>query len=383
MQESLRHQTEAYVEPPELADRIDRVGFGLAAGATITLFFGFVFAYFYLRSLDNNDLWRPAGISPPDGYGVAIAVAFVLSAALFAYVARAARGPAAAGRSSPAFPCYSGSVGCVAPGIRVRTPRLRPGRRRLRERLLRLDGSLHGRCADRALPHRDDFRLRLAIPRVRDDRAPAGHHARRATTGCCWRRSRCWPGYSSTWCRQWCARRSRPWTGPAGLPCRGSSSRQLSTGSAGAGPHPAPGNRWRTAAFLGGLLAILVAVDSPLDGLADRAFWAHMSQHLLLITVAPPLLALARPWNRMWHGLPLDLRRPVAHELVQGACLGATAAGGGPFVGEAAALVASLQRHVPGLAPAGPLRRRVANRNRSTRSSTSHSLRRRSSSGPG
>ncbi len=86
----------------------------------------------------------------------------------------------------------------------------------------------------------------------------------------------------------------------------------------GRGTSPRPGNRWRTAAFLGGLLAILVAVDSPLDGLADRAFWAHMCQHLLLITVAPPLLALARPWNRMWHGLPLELRRPLAHELVQG-----------------------------------------------------------------
>jgi putative membrane protein len=43
-----------------------------------------------------------------------------------------------------------------------------------------------------------------------------------------------------------------------------------------------------------------------------------MSQHLLLITVAPPLLALARPWNRMWRGLPLGVRRPLAHELVQG-----------------------------------------------------------------
>jgi heme/copper-type cytochrome/quinol oxidase subunit 3 len=89
--ESLRHQTEAYVEPPELSDRIDRVGFGLAAGATITFFFCFVFAYFYLRSLDNNELWRPPGVSPPDGYGVAIMLAFVLSAALFAYVALAAR----------------------------------------------------------------------------------------------------------------------------------------------------------------------------------------------------------------------------------------------------------------------------------------------------
>jgi cytochrome c oxidase assembly factor CtaG len=86
----------------------------------------------------------------------------------------------------------------------------------------------------------------------------------------------------------------------------------------GRGSSPKPGQRWRTAAFIGGLLAILAAVDSPLDDLADRAFWAHMTQHLLLITVAPPLLALARPWNRMWHGLPLGLRRPLAHELVQG-----------------------------------------------------------------
>ncbi len=86
----------------------------------------------------------------------------------------------------------------------------------------------------------------------------------------------------------------------------------------GRGSSARPGNRWRTAAFLGGLLAILVAVDSPLDGLADRAFSAHMGQHLLLITVAPPLLALARPWNRMWHGLPLELRRPLAQDLVQG-----------------------------------------------------------------
>jgi heme/copper-type cytochrome/quinol oxidase subunit 3 len=91
MDESVRDQAEAYVEPPELADRIDRVGFALAAGATITFFFAFVFAYFYLRSLDNNGLWHPAGIDPPDRYGVAITAAFVLSAACFGYTARAAR----------------------------------------------------------------------------------------------------------------------------------------------------------------------------------------------------------------------------------------------------------------------------------------------------
>ena len=59
-------------------------------------------------------------------------------------------------------------------------------------------------------------------------------------------------------------------------------------------------DRWRTAAFAGGLGAILVALDSPMDGLADELFWAPMPQHILLIGVATPLLALARPWMRMW-----------------------------------------------------------------------------------
>jgi putative membrane protein len=69
---------------------------------------------------------------------------------------------------------------------------------------------------------------------------------------------------------------------------------------------------WRTAAFVAGLLAIVVALDSPVDGLADELFWVHMVQHILLIGVAAPLLALARPWNRMWRGFPLSYRRDVA-----------------------------------------------------------------------
>lgn len=79
-----------------------------------------------------------------------------------------------------------------------------------------------------------------------------------------------------------------------------------------------PGDRWRTAAFVGGLVAILAALDSPVDGLADELFWVHMAQHVLLIAVAPPLLALARPWNRMWSGFPLAFRRAVAREVTVG-----------------------------------------------------------------
>jgi cytochrome c oxidase assembly factor CtaG len=72
------------------------------------------------------------------------------------------------------------------------------------------------------------------------------------------------------------------------------------------------GQAWRTAAFIAGLLAIVVALDSPVDSLADELFWVHMVQHILLIGVATPLLALARPWNRMWRGFPLAYRREVA-----------------------------------------------------------------------
>jgi putative membrane protein len=73
-----------------------------------------------------------------------------------------------------------------------------------------------------------------------------------------------------------------------------------------------PGDRWRTTAFVLGLLAIVAALDSPIDDLADELFWVHMVQHLLLIGVAAPLLALARPWARMWRAFPLSGRRAVA-----------------------------------------------------------------------
>jgi heme/copper-type cytochrome/quinol oxidase subunit 3 len=106
-------QPATYAETPELHERIDRLGFGLIAGATIMFFLGFVFAYFYLRSLNNHGLWRPAGVEPPSGYGIAIAAAFALSAAAFCYSAWAARNDrgwvAAAGVS-----LALGLFGCVA-----------------------------------------------------------------------------------------------------------------------------------------------------------------------------------------------------------------------------------------------------------------------------
>jgi putative membrane protein len=74
---------------------------------------------------------------------------------------------------------------------------------------------------------------------------------------------------------------------------------------------------WRTACFVAGLLSIAIALDSPVDDLAEELLWVHMIQHVLLLLVAPPLLALARPWNRMWHAFPLGFRRRAARVATQ------------------------------------------------------------------
>ena len=81
--------------------------------------------------------------------------------------------------------------------------------------------------------------------------------------------------------------------------------------------HPSAADRWRTTSFAAGLATIVVALNSPIHGSADELLWVHMVQHILLVLVAPPLLALARPWNRMWHCLPLGFRRPTARMVAQ------------------------------------------------------------------
>jgi putative membrane protein len=73
----------------------------------------------------------------------------------------------------------------------------------------------------------------------------------------------------------------------------------------------------RTASFVAGLATIVVALNSPLDRYADQLFWAHMLQHVLLLTVAPPLILLGRPWPRMWRALPLDWRTTTGRALAR------------------------------------------------------------------
>jgi len=53
--------------------------------------------------------------------------------------------------------------------------------------------------------------------------------------------------------------------------------------------------------FLGGILALVVALVSPLDALAGVLFSAHMIQHLILVLIAAPLLVLSEfPVAVLW-----------------------------------------------------------------------------------
>ena len=65
-------------------------------------------------------------------------------------------------------------------------------------------------------------------------------------------------------------------------------------------------------AFWGGYLALGIALLSPLDEWAAASVAAHMAQHLLLVTVAAPLLVLARPWHVALRVVPLAHRGAVA-----------------------------------------------------------------------
>ena len=61
---------------------------------------------------------------------------------------------------------------------------------------------------------------------------------------------------------------------------------------------------WRLASFFAGLGTLVVAAASPLDAFAGLLLQVHMLQHLLLMTIAPPLILLGAPPVPLLRGLP-------------------------------------------------------------------------------
>lgn len=65
------------------------------------------------------------------------------------------------------------------------------------------------------------------------------------------------------------------------------------------------------AAFAGGMLVLFTALVSPLDALGEDLFSLHMTQHILLLLAAPPLLVASRPAIVFVWALPSAQRKPI------------------------------------------------------------------------
>jgi putative membrane protein len=75
--------------------------------------------------------------------------------------------------------------------------------------------------------------------------------------------------------------------------------------------------RLRATWFYLGLITIVVALSGPIDINAAKLFWVHMVQHVLLLTVAAPLIVMGAPWMSIWRPLPLEFRRGAARQVTR------------------------------------------------------------------
>ncbi len=69
-------------ESPDVGARALSVASRMLCGASTFFFLAFLFAYFYLRSIDADHMWHPPHVKPNQGLGAAFIVCIVLSAAL-------------------------------------------------------------------------------------------------------------------------------------------------------------------------------------------------------------------------------------------------------------------------------------------------------------
>jgi cytochrome c oxidase assembly factor CtaG len=72
---------------------------------------------------------------------------------------------------------------------------------------------------------------------------------------------------------------------------------------------------WRAASFFAGLVSLWIALASPIDALDDFLLSAHMIQHFILMSVAPPLIVLGAPAVPLLRGLPRSFIREFLRPL--------------------------------------------------------------------
>jgi len=68
------------------------IGSRLVASGTAFVFMSFLFAFFYLRAVNSNGLWRPKDVTPVQGWGIAVLVLTILSTGAFDLARRAVVG---------------------------------------------------------------------------------------------------------------------------------------------------------------------------------------------------------------------------------------------------------------------------------------------------
>jgi heme/copper-type cytochrome/quinol oxidase subunit 3 len=86
MAEPLAYEATGYEvveeEPPEVLGRNLVSASYLLAGATAFFFISFLFAYFYLRSINSGGLWKPKGVDASVAWGTPVIACYVASALL-------------------------------------------------------------------------------------------------------------------------------------------------------------------------------------------------------------------------------------------------------------------------------------------------------------
>src|SRR5207302_7004018 len=65
---------------------------------------------------------------------------------------------------------------------------------------------------------------------------------------------------------------------------------------------------WPEISYVAGIIALVVALDSPVHLIGGQLFWVHMTQHELLMLLAAPLLVLGRPLVPFLWALPASWR---------------------------------------------------------------------------
>src|ERR1035438_10837607 len=120
------HGVEIPPESPDVGGRALYVASRLLAGATTFFFLAFLFAYFYLRSINQDHMWRPAHVNPDHGLGAAIVACVLLSAALAILAGRHMKRDFSGWLGPPLLALGLGLAARGVPGVEGTVPALRP-----------------------------------------------------------------------------------------------------------------------------------------------------------------------------------------------------------------------------------------------------------------